>query len=84
MGEHHESFGAAELCIVTTACKACGNVISFDVRTDEAFGFPKRCSVCETPLGPAATAIQAYRKFYQAAAGLKLELRTESRGAERL
>lgn len=81
MSERHEVFTVEELCIITHTCQSCGNLITFDIRTDETHGFPKRCSVCSTSLGVAAIAIQAYRDFYRHAMspGAKIRLQTISK-----
>lgn len=79
MSERQEVFTIHELVILTHVCPKCGNAISFNVATEEAYGLPKRCSVFDEPMGAAALAFQAYRKFYQAATagGLKMKLQTK-------
>jgi len=82
MSERHEVFNISELTILTHVCPKCGNVISFRVETEETYGLPKRCAVCDEPMGAAALAFQAFRKFYQAAtaAGLRMRLQTKPEG----
>jgi len=72
------SFDIKDLSIISHKCSTCGNLITFDVRTDESHGLPKRCSVCGNALGPAATAIAAYRAFYRAATAPELKLRVHT------
>ncbi len=81
MSERQDVFKVEELSIITHKCQTCGNLITFDLHTDATHGFPKRCSVCSTPLGTAALAIQAYREFYDRAKeqGAEIRLQTASK-----
>ena len=79
MSEHQQVFEVSELPILSHKCAHCGNLVTFDVLTNEKYGLPKTCAVCNQPFGAAATAFQAFREFYRAATleGLSMRLHTK-------
>jgi len=84
MSECHDVFEISELQVLSHKCAKCGNEITFNILTDEAYGFPKVCHFCQEPMGEAAAAFVAYRRFYNAATanGVKVRLRAKARKEE--
>jgi hypothetical protein len=84
MSESHDVFEVSELQVLSHTCSKCGNEITFNVLTHEAYGFPKNCYFCQEPMDGAVTAFVAYRKFYNAATanGATVRLRTKARKDE--